>query len=68
MELPPLDYGNEPVGQRLARLRKERGFTQVDLAQKIGIIQSLVSDYETDRLRLTAEDGRALRPRTRRLG
>jgi transcriptional regulator with XRE-family HTH domain len=55
LELPPLDYGNEPVGQRLARLRKERGFTQVDLAQKIGIIQSLVSDYETDRLRLTAE-------------
>jgi transcriptional regulator with XRE-family HTH domain len=55
LELPPLDYGNEHVGQRLARLRKERGFTQVDLAQKIGIIQSLVSDYETDRLRLTAE-------------
>jgi len=25
------------------------------LAKKIGIIQSLVSDYETDRLRLTAE-------------
>ena len=55
LKLPPLDYGNETVGQRLARTRKERGYTQVELAKKIGIIQSLVSDYETDRLRLSAE-------------
>jgi len=43
------------VGQRLARLRKERGYTQVDLAGKIGIIQTLISDYELDKLRLSAE-------------
>jgi transcriptional regulator with XRE-family HTH domain len=55
LELPPLDYGNETVGQRLARVRKEHGYTQVGLAKKIGIIQSLISDYETDRLRLSAE-------------
>ena len=55
LKLPPLDFGNETLGQRLARIRKERGYTQVDLAKKIGIIQSLISDYETDRLRLTAE-------------
>src|SRR5881296_81784 len=55
LQLPPLDLGNETMGQRLARIRKERGYTQVALAEKIGIIQSLVSDYETDRLRLTAE-------------
>lgn len=54
-KLPPLDYGNETVGQRLARLRKERGYTQVDLAKKIGIIQTLISDYELDKLRLSAE-------------
>lgn len=54
-ELPPIDFGNETFGQRLARLRKERGFTQVQLAERIGIIQSLISDYETDRLRLSAE-------------
>jgi len=54
-KLPPLDYGNETMGQRLARMRKERGYTQVELAKKIGIIQTLVSDYETDRLRLSAE-------------
>ena len=54
-QLPPLDYGNETVGQRLARIRKQRGHTQVQLAQAMGLIQSLVSDYETNRLNLSAE-------------
>lgn len=54
-KLPPLDLGHQTMGERLARLRKERGYTQVELAKKVGIIQSLVSDYETDRLRLSAE-------------
>jgi transcriptional regulator with XRE-family HTH domain len=51
IQLPPLDLGKESLGQRLARFRKLRGFTQVELAEQIGIIQSLVSDYERDRLR-----------------
>ena len=51
----PPDPNAETIGQRMARLRKERGFTQVELAAKLGIIQSLVSDYETDRLRLPSE-------------
>jgi transcriptional regulator with XRE-family HTH domain len=55
LKLPPLDLGNETIGQRLARIRKERGYTQVELAKKIGTIQSLVSSYERDKLRLTAE-------------
>jgi transcriptional regulator with XRE-family HTH domain len=55
LKLPPIDFGNEGLGKRLARIRKERGFTQVQLAAQIGIIQSLVSDYETDRLKLSAE-------------
>ena len=42
----------ESLGQRLARLRKERGWTQVELAERVGIIQSLMSDYERGRLRL----------------
>jgi transcriptional regulator with XRE-family HTH domain len=46
---------NESFGQRLARLRKERGFTQVEIAERVGIIQALVSDYERDKLRLNAE-------------
>ena len=55
VELPPIDFGNETLGHRLARLRKERGFTQVQLAEKIGIVQTLISDYEIDRLKLSAE-------------
>ncbi len=55
LQLPPLDFGNESLGQRLARLRKERGVSQAGLAAKIGIIHSLVSDYGTDHLRLSAE-------------
>lgn len=55
LSLPPLNWGKESIGQRVARIRKERGFTQVELAAKIGIVQTLVTDYETDRLRLTAE-------------
>lgn len=55
LDLPPIDWGKETLGHRLARLRKERGYTQVELAEKIGILQTLVTDYENDRLRLTAE-------------
>jgi transcriptional regulator with XRE-family HTH domain len=41
--------------ERLARLRKERGWTQVELAERIGITQTLLSDYERGRLRLNAD-------------
>ena len=52
---PPLDYDGETIGQRLARLRKERGFTQVELAEQVGTRQALVTAYETDRRALSAE-------------
>jgi len=45
----------ESLGARLARLRKERGYTQAELADKVGLIQALVSDYECDKLRMHAE-------------
>ncbi len=51
LKLPPIKLGKDSLGQRIARLRKQKGFTQVELASKMGIIQSLVSDYERDRLR-----------------
>ena len=51
IKLPPLNLSNETLGQRLARLRKEKGYTQVELAKKIGLTQGLVSDYELDKLR-----------------
>ena len=55
LKLPPLHIGTETIGERLTRFRKERGYTQVELAKKMGIIQQLVTAYEKDRLRLHAE-------------
>ncbi len=55
LKLSPLVLGKETIGQRIARLRKERGYTQKELAEKIGIIHNLVSDYETGKLRLYDE-------------
>lgn len=48
---PPMMIGNETFGQRLARIRKAKGYTQVELAAQLGIIQVMVSDYERDKLR-----------------
>jgi putative transcriptional regulator len=50
-KLPPLDLGDEVLGSRIARLRKEKGLTQVELSKTIGITQALISDYERSRLR-----------------
>jgi transcriptional regulator with XRE-family HTH domain len=51
----PVPSGEETLGQRLARLRKARGFTQIEFAEKTGLIQALISDYERGKLRLNAE-------------
>lgn len=55
LKLPPLGLGKETLGERLARIRKEKGVTQVELADRVGIVQNLVSAYECGRLRLQAE-------------
>lgn len=55
LKLPPLPLGKETIGQRIARLRKERGYTQIELAEKTGIPQTLITDYERDKLRLHPE-------------
>ena len=55
LKLMPLPKSNETPGQRLARIRRERGFTQVELAEKTGLVQALVSDYERGKLRLNAD-------------
>jgi len=39
------------LGLRLARLRNERAFTQVELAEKLGIAQPIISDSERGRRR-----------------
>jgi len=42
----------ETIAQRLARIRRERGMTQVELAERLGVAQPVVSDYERGELRL----------------
>lgn len=39
----------------MARIRKERGYTQKEVAARIGLIPALISDYENDKLRLNAD-------------
>lgn len=45
----------ESIGERLARLRRERGITQAELAQKLDLAQPNISDYERGILRLNAD-------------
>lgn len=55
IKLPPIRFGEgESLGERIARLQ-QRGVTRQELAERIGTIQVLITDYERDRLRVTAE-------------
>jgi transcriptional regulator with XRE-family HTH domain len=49
---PESDQKEETLGERVARLRRERGLTQVELAERLGVAQPVVSDYERGELRL----------------
>jgi DNA-binding XRE family transcriptional regulator len=51
----PLNLCDETLGQRIARIRKKRKLTQKELADKIGITRSRLSNYEIDRNRLYDE-------------
>jgi ribosome-binding protein aMBF1 (putative translation factor) len=51
LKLPVIELSEETIGKRIARLRKEKGKTQVELAKKMGLTQGLISDYELDKLR-----------------
>lgn len=43
---------DKAFGTRLQEIRKRRGLSQVELAQRLGIHQSLISQYERGYLRL----------------
>jgi transcriptional regulator with XRE-family HTH domain len=43
---------DKAFGKRLKEIRKRRGVSQVDLAHRLGIHQSLISQYECGYLRL----------------
>ena len=39
------------LGRRIAALRRERGYTQTEIADQVGAIQVIVSNYERGKLR-----------------
>ena len=43
------------VGRRVAELRKQRGYTQRELAEKLKIPSTLMTDYERGKLRIHGE-------------
>jgi transcriptional regulator with XRE-family HTH domain len=53
--LKELDLNGKTIGQRISEVRKKKGLTQTELAEKIGITQKLVSDYEINRVKISAE-------------
>ena len=53
-QLEPLEQ-ELTIGERIARIRKQQGLTQKNLAEKIGVERYLISDYERGRIRLYDE-------------
>ena len=47
-----LDSNAVRIGQNLSRIRRERGITQVDLAQELDLPQQMISNYERGTIRL----------------
>ena len=54
-KLKEIIFDGNTIGQRIAKTRKRKGLTQTVLAEKIGISQRLVSDYEIGRVRISAD-------------
>lgn len=51
-QLEPIQTGKTTIGERIALLRKQQGYSQTELAEKLGITQYVMSDYETGRVHL----------------
>ena len=47
----PLNQGTEEIHLRIAQLRKSKGYTQAELAQKVGTTREVISDYERGKIR-----------------
>ena len=50
----PVTVDAKAIARRLRETRRSRGLTQTEIAAKVGLTQTLVSDYEIGRLRLNA--------------
>lgn len=61
LKLPALDLGEETVGERIARLRKERGYTQIELAERIGADSGADLGLRTRQAEIERRDGRQVR-------
>jgi transcriptional regulator with XRE-family HTH domain len=48
----PVPQSEIPIGKRIARIRKLRGYSQQALAEVMGISQKQITDYETGRVHL----------------
>jgi transcriptional regulator with XRE-family HTH domain len=51
----PQNSDTKLIGMRIAKFRKERGLTQQELAEKIGVKRALLSDYERGKVRIYAD-------------
>lgn len=54
-QLPPLEISDKKTGEIIAKVRKQRGMTQMELADKIGITRVALSAYESGRVRIYDE-------------
>lgn len=55
-ELPEIDLiDDKSIGERINNIRKQKGLTQQDLAEIVGIERRLISEYETGRVRIYDE-------------
>lgn len=50
-----ISFSATEIGERIASLRKTKGLTQKELAEKIGVTRTVVTDYECGRVRLYDE-------------
>jgi transcriptional regulator with XRE-family HTH domain len=49
------DEGSKAIAERLAALRKDRGVTQIEIAELLGVSQPVYSGYERGELRIHGE-------------
>lgn len=45
----------DSIGTRIAQLRRDKGLTQKELAERLQVTQPVVSDYENDVIRIPAD-------------
>ena len=51
----PVAEREESIGARISQLRKDKGMTQKELAERLEVSQPVVSDHENDVIRLPAD-------------